>query len=85
MVNKRNLGPNKFFLDFDEILLLFPKEIMFADKQNPMLMKKGWAVDGVTKNGLQISSLLGVNLFEDRMSGKADECINFITTYWMSK
>jgi hypothetical protein len=83
--NRRNLD-NRFFIDFDEILVLFPVGIVYPDKQNPKLLLDGFAVDGYTKEGLKISNLLGNNfLFEDRKSGKPDECINFITNYWLKQ
>lgn len=82
--NRRNLD-NKFFLDFDEILVLFPVPIVFPDSQNPKLLKDGFAVDGFTKSGLKLSSVLGGFLFEDRKSEKPDACIHFITEYWLNK
>lgn len=82
--NRRNLD-NIFFLDFDEILVLYPVEITFTSEKDPMQLKKGFAVDGYTKTGLNLRQLLGRFLYEDRKSGKPDECINFITTYWLNK
>lgn len=81
--NRRNLG-NKVFIDFDELLLLYPVMIEYADKENPQLRKVGFAVDGFTKTGLNLKSLLGEFLFIDK-SGKVDACISFINDYWLNK
>lgn len=82
--SRRNLD-NTLFLDFDEILALFPVLIKFSDEKNSNLLRDGYAVDGFTKTGLKLSNVFGIYLFEDRKSGKPDECINFITSYWMSQ
>lgn len=82
--NRRNLD-NKIFIDFDEILMLSPVPIVFPDQQNPKLLRDGWAVDGFTRSGLNLKSLLGQYLFIDLTSGRPDECINFITNYWLNK
>lgn len=82
---RRNLD-NRIFLDFDDILVLMPVPIDYPDLQNPRLLRAGWAVDGFTKGGLRLSSLLGEFIFKD-VSGttKPDTCINFINEYWLTK
>lgn len=82
--NRRNLD-NKVFLDFDEILVLFPVQTQYVTEQEPQILKTGYAVDGYTKAGLNLKQVLGSFLFEDKKSGKVDECLNFITVHWLNK
>ena len=76
-MNRKNID-NVRFVDLDECVVLQIIPFEYADETRTL--KNGYAVHGVTKNGLSIE-----NLFVDKNSGTTKACERYIIDNWVSK
>lgn len=75
-MNRKNID-NFRFIDLDELLVMEIIPIQFVDEAR--LVKDGFRVDGITKNGLRLE-----NLYSDKQSGSDKLCFKFIADNWVN-